>query len=153
LIIHIIVIGKTKDSHLRALQKKFLDRLRKYTRIDLIAIREIKPPGDPRALREEGKRILSRLQGGDFTVVLDSRGEELTSRGLSAFLQKHLLAGTKRMVFIIGGPEGLDEAVKGRADLVLSFSRLTFTHEMIRVLLLEQLYRSWTLLRGKQYHR
>jgi len=86
-------------------------------------------------------------------IVLDSRGEEFTSRQLSDFLQRHLLAGTKRMVFIIGGPEGLDEAVKGRADAVLSFSRFTFTHEMIRILLTEQLYRAWTLLRGEKYHK
>ncbi len=86
-------------------------------------------------------------------IVLDSRGKEFTSRRLSDFLQRHLLIGTKRMVFIIGGPEGLAEAVKERADLLLSFSRFTFTHEMIRILLTEQLYRSWTLLRGEKYHK
>jgi len=153
LIIRIIVIGKTKDSRLRALENDFLTRLRNYTRADLNVVRESKPPDKPGALRDEGVRILQKIQAGDFVVALDSRGEELTSRGLSGFLQKHLLSGTKRIVFIIGGPEGLGASVRGRADLVLSFSRFTLTHEMIRTLLLEQLYRAWTLLRGEKYHR
>lgn len=153
MIIHIIVIGKTKDARLRDLENDFLNRLQKYTRAGLSVIRESKSPDRPGALREEGTRILQTIQAGDFTVALDSRGEELTSRGLSGFLQKHLLTGTKRMVFVIGGPEGLDTSVTGRADLVLSFSRFTLTHEMIRVLLLEQLYRAWTMMRGEKYHR
>jgi len=153
LIVHLIVIGKTKNGHLGALEKDFTARLRNYTRVDLSIIREARPPDRPDALRDEGIRILKKIQAGDFVVALDSRGEELTSRALSDFLQKRLLAGTKRTVFIIGGPKGLDDSVKGRADLVLSFSRFTLTHEMIRTLLLEQLYRAWTLLRGEKYHR
>ncbi len=153
MIVHIIVIGKTKDAHLRALENDFLTRLRHYTRTDRSVIRESKPPDRPGALRDEAGRILDNIQAGDFAVVLDSRGDELTSQELSGFLERHQLAGTKRMCFIIGGPEGLDEAVMDRADVVLSFSRFTLTHEMIRVLLLEQLYRAWTLLRGEKYHR
>ena len=153
MILHIIVIGKTKDIRLRALEDDFLIRLQKYTRVDMSVIRESKPPGQPGALRDEAARIGKKIQAGDFVVALDSRGEELTSRELSGFLQKRLLAGAKRMVFAIGGPEGLDREVMDRADLVLSFSRFTLTHEMIRVLLLEQLYRAWTLLRGEKYHR
>jgi 23S rRNA (pseudouridine1915-N3)-methyltransferase len=152
LTLHIIVIGKTKDNHLRSLEKVFLQRLRRYTRVELTALREVKPPDRPGAREAESRDILRRLHGGDFVVVLDSRGEEMTSRGLSDFLERHHLAATKRMVFIIGGPEGLDPTVKDRADLVLSFSRFTLTHELIRVLLLEQLYRAWTLLRGGKYH-
>jgi len=153
LIIHIIVIGKTKDGHLQALENDFLNRLRKYTRVDLSVIRESKPPGRPGALEDEGARILQKIQAGDFAVALDSRGKELTSRGLSAFFHKHLLARTRKIIFVIGGPDGLDKAVIDRSNLVLSFSRFTLTHEMIRVLLLEQLYRAWTLLRGEKYHR
>jgi 23S rRNA (pseudouridine1915-N3)-methyltransferase len=153
LIVRIIVTGKTRDVHLHALENDFLARLRHYTRVDLIVVREPKPADRAGARRDEGTRLLQKIQTGDFVVALDSRGKELTSRGLSAFLQKHLLAGTKRMAFIIGGPEGLDSSVTGRADLVLSFSRFTLTHEMIRPLLLEQLYRAWTLLRGERYHR
>jgi 23S rRNA (pseudouridine1915-N3)-methyltransferase len=119
----------------------------------MTVIRESKPPGRADALGDQAARIGQKIQAGDFVVALDSRGEEMTSRELSGFLQKRLLAGNKRMVFVIGGPEGLGNTVTDRADLVLSFSRFTLTHEMIRVLLLEQLYRAWTLLRGEKYHR
>jgi 23S rRNA (pseudouridine1915-N3)-methyltransferase len=153
LIIHIIVIGKTKDARLRDLQRTYLDRLRKYTRTDFLTLREGKPSYRPDILRAEGERILRRLHSGDFVVVLDSRGKEFSSQRLSDFLQHHMVAGTKRVVFVVGGPQGLDMIVKERADLRLSFSRFTFTHEMIRVLLLEQLYRAWTLIRGEKYHK
>jgi 23S rRNA (pseudouridine1915-N3)-methyltransferase len=152
-IITIIVIGKTKENALASLQRSYLERLRNYTRVGLSVLRGINPSTGSRALPVEGERILEQLQRSDFVVALDSRGREYTSKGFSSFLHRHLVGGTKRMVFVAGGPYGLDASVVDRADLVLSFSRFTFTHEMIRVLLLEQLYRAWTLLRGEKYHK
>jgi len=156
LIIKIIVVGKTKETSLRSLERSYLERIARYTRVDLVTVRQEKSPRGctgSRTLKAEGKRILQELQKGDYLVVLDIAGQELTSRELARFLEQHLISAARRLVFVTGGPLGLDDAVKKRADLLLSFSKLTFTHEMIRVLLLEQLYRAWTLLRGEKYHK
>lgn len=154
--IKIVVVGKTKLAPLKSLEGSYLERLNRYAKVQLVAIRGqrvLKNHESSRALRDEGKRILREIERGDFCVVLDSQGKEMTSPELANFLKGHLLSGTGRVVFVTGGPLGLADAVKRRADHLLSFSRFTFTHEMIRVLLLEQLYRAWTLLRGEKYHK
>lgn len=154
--IKIIVVGKTKETSLRSLERSYLERIARHTRVDLVTIRQEKSPRGctgSRTLKAEGKRILRELHKGDYLVVLDIGGQELTSPELARSLEQHLISAARRLAFVTGGPLGLDDAVKKRADLLLSFSKLTFTHEMIRVLLLEQLYRAWTLLSGEKYHK
>lgn len=152
----IVVVGKTKEASFKSLESLYLKRISRYTKANLVAVRQEKLSKGQRAsaaLKVEAARIFQEIEGGDFCVVLDSRGREFTSRELANFLQQHLLSRRGRMVFVAGGPLGLADAVKKRADLLLSFSKFTFTHEMIRVLLLEQLYRFWTLMRGEKYHK
>jgi 23S rRNA (pseudouridine1915-N3)-methyltransferase len=154
--ITIVVVGRTKEPALAALQRDYLGRIARYTRIRLVAVREEKSSRSgrtPRALLAEGSRILANVAKGDFCVVLDGRGKELSSSQLADLFQDLLLSGKKRLIFVVGGPEGLDDTVRERADLILSFSKLTFTHEMMRVLLLEQLYRAWTIIRREKYHK
>ena len=96
--------------------------------------------------------MLKALQPWDYVTLLDERGRELASRELSAWVDARMIAGIKRLVLIIGGPYGFSADVYARADAKLSLSRLTFSHEMVRLFLVEQLYRAMTILRGEPYH-
>lgn len=156
MIIKIVVVGKTRDDSLRSLERSYLERLSRYTKVHRLVVREVKCPQDQkacRALQEEARAILRKIGTEDFCVVLDSQGKEMTSLELANFFQQHLLSAGRPLVFVIGGPLGLADEVRKRANLFLSFSRFTMTHEMIRVLLVEQIYRAWTLIRGEKYHK
>ncbi len=100
----------------------------------------------------EGEAILSTLMPGDYVVLLDERGDELTSRQFSTYMDKRMSTVARRMVFIVGGPYGFSQKVYDRADSKLSLSRMTFNHEMVRLFFVEQLYRAMTILRGEPYH-
>ena len=100
----------------------------------------------------EGSLILAELSSADHVVLLDERGDMLTSRGFSEFLQKTMASGKKRIVFVVGGPYGFSPEVYSRANARLSFSRMTFSHEMIRLFFTEQVYRAMTILKGEPYH-
>lgn len=101
---------------------------------------------------DEAKTILKTIKAGDFVVLLDERGRTLDTRGLATLLDKHLQAGTKRLVFVIGGAFGVDQSVADRADLTLQLSALTFPHMLVRLILAEQLYRAGSVLDGGKYH-
>ena len=96
--------------------------------------------------------ILSRLQPSDYVVLLDERGREYSSMEFAGFMEKQMVAGRRRVVFVVGGPYGFSEAVYRRADSKLSLSKMTFNHEMVRLFFTEQLYRAMTILRGEPYH-
>ena len=100
----------------------------------------------------EGELFLNTVQGGDFVVLLDERGREYTSREFSTFIQQKMNTVPRNLVFIIGGPYGFSKAVYDRADSLLSLSRMTFSHEMVRLFFVEQIYRAMTILRGEPYH-
>ena len=100
----------------------------------------------------EGEAILSTLMPGDYVVLLDERGDELTSRQFSTYMDKRMSTVARRMVCIVGGPYGFSQKVYDRADSKLSLSRMTFNHEMVRLFFVEQLYRAMTILRGEPYH-
>ena len=102
--------------------------------------------------QQEGKAILSALQPGDIVTLLDERGKELTSREFSGLIERRMIQGIKRLVFIIGGPYGFAKEVYDKADDKLSLSRMTFTHEMVRLFFTEQIYRAMTIMRGEPYH-
>jgi len=100
----------------------------------------------------EGAAILKFLKQDDYVVLLDERGKEIDSPGLAAILEKKLTSGTKRLVFVIGGAFGVSDAVTERADTVISLSKLVFPHMLVRLLLVEQLYRAWSIRTGGKYH-
>jgi len=111
-----------------------------------------KKPDLRRTIDVEGKRLIERIPAGAFVIALDEGGNGLDTLQLSELLQRHMIDGRNLWTLIIGGPYGLSEAVRRRADLVLSLSPLTLTHQMARLLLLEQLYRSCTIIRNEPYH-
>ena len=100
----------------------------------------------------EGEMVLASLQPGDFLVLLDERGKEFTSREFAAFIDKKMVTVAKRLIFLVGGPYGFSKAVYNRADDKISLSKMTFSHEMVRLFFTEQLYRAMTILRGEPYH-
>jgi 23S rRNA (pseudouridine1915-N3)-methyltransferase len=133
--------------------KRYQERVNKFGRVEILELRDRTDVGaESRAIIEkEGKDILSRTDG--FVVALDEGGEELDSSGLARFIEKHRVGGTKQITFVIGGHAGLSEEVKGRADYVLALSRMTLTHEFARALLLEQVYRAFTIIHDLPYQK
>ncbi|MHB8709257.1 MAG: 23S rRNA (pseudouridine(1915)-N(3))-methyltransferase RlmH, partial [Desulfuromonadales bacterium] len=106
----------------------------------------------PRAVNSEGDQLLARIPREAFVVVLDERGCGLTSAGLADLLEQHMVAGTGEWVLVIGGAHGLSEGIRQRANLLLSLSTMTLPHQIVRLLLLEQLYRGCTIIRNEPYH-
>ncbi len=153
--ITLITVGKTSTDYIQTGINEYCKRLKRYIPFSIKCLPDIKNARkltDIQQKEEEGKVILSELSSSDHVVLLDERGEMLTSREFSSFIQKGMLSGKKRMAFIIGGPYGFSKDVYARADAKLSFSRMTFSHEMIRLFFTEQVYRAMTILKGEPYH-
>ena len=153
--IGILTVGKTKDKEIGPLIERYLGKLRHYLKIEYVELPDVKEcrAGDPEAQKAaEGKLILGKTTPGDCVVLLDEKGKELTSRELSEFLTESFNRLQNTLWFVIGGPYGFSAEVYGRADRKLSLSRLTFTHEMARAILAEQIYRAMTIIRGEPYH-
>lgn len=142
-------VGKTRDKNWKALQDEYLKRLSHFVPCE---IKEAKDAAGPGRKETEGNRILESLNPKTFAVLLDVTGSRISSGELAERLKKWENRGIKEVSFVIGGAEGASAAVAERADDRLSLSFLTFTHEMARVVLLEQLYRAYTILRGFPYH-
>jgi 23S rRNA (pseudouridine1915-N3)-methyltransferase len=148
-------IGKTRSAPSRELIREYLERVRRFASVEVTELRDRSDAGTDRRriIEKEGEDILSRTASDPYLVALDERGRELDSKGLAALIRKHMLEGTKLMTFAIGGYGGLSEGVRERADLVLALSRMTLTHEMARVLLVEQVYRAFTIIQDLPYQK
>jgi 23S rRNA (pseudouridine1915-N3)-methyltransferase len=145
-----IWIGKTKDKNWKALQDEYLKRLSHFVKCE---VTQIKDSAKHETSEIEGKRILEILNPKTFAVVLDVSGKAMSSHQLSAEIERWQASGLKEITFIIGGFEGVSDAIRERADYLLSLSFLTFTHEMARVVLIEQLYRGYSILKGFPYQK
>ena len=143
-------IGKTKDKNWKALQEEYLKRLSHFVKCDVAEIRDSARHEGPEI---EGKRILEALNPKTFAVLLDVSGKAVSSHQLSAEIERWQNVGFREVTFIIGGFEGASKVIRERADFLLSLSFLTFTHEMARVVLLEQLYRAYSILKGFPYQK
>lgn len=139
-------VGKTKDKNWRALQEDYFARLSHFVRCEIV---ELKDAGK----EIEGKLILDKLNQSTFVCLLDVKGRSISSHDLAANLENWQNRGLKEVTFIIGGAEGVTSEVVERADNSLSLSFLTFTHEMARVVMLEQLYRAFTIIKGFPYQK
>lgn len=151
----IIAVGKTSTDYVARGVDEFLKRSNRYIGVELSVIPDIKASKaltEESQKQQEGKAILASLQPGDIVMLLDERGKELTSREFSAMIERRMVQGIKRLVFVIGGPYGFSKEVYDRADGKLSLSRMTFTHEMVRLFFTEQIYRAMTIMRGEPYH-
>ncbi len=153
--LRLLCIGKLSEPFLREGAAEYAGRLGRYLPLEVVELKEEGggKKADLRQIRErEGERLLARMSAQSFVVVLDEKGRSFSSEGLSELLGEKMLRGTAEVAFVIGGAYGLSDAVKARGDLLLSLSSLTFTHQMARLILLEQLYRGMTILRNEPYH-
>ena len=150
--LRIIWIGKTRDARLRALIDDYAERLGHFARCEVTELRDLGRT-DKAGIDKETKRISDGLRSGSVTVLLDPDGVEWTSQQLAAQVQGWEESGIKEVAFVIGGPNGVADDFKARVDKRWSLSRLTLTHEMARVLLLEQLYRAYTIIHGLPYQK
>jgi len=150
-----LTVGKTEDAYLREGIEKYVKRLKHYTKLEMVELAELK---NTKSLSEEQQKyreaelILKKISPTDHVVLLDENGTELTSKQFAGYINKRAVAGTTNMVFVVGGPYGFDEQVYMRANDKLSFSQMTFSHQMVRLFFTEQLYRAFTIIKGEPYH-
>lgn len=150
-----LVIGKTVDSHLQALIGDYQKRLGFYMPFDYICIPELKNTknlSEAEQKEKEGELLLKQLATSDYIVLLDEHGKEFRSVDFAKFIESKILASQKNLVFVVGGPYGFSESVYKRANEKLSLSKMTFSHQMVRLIFVEQLYRAMTILKGEPYH-
>ncbi len=151
--LRLIWVGKTRNEHLRALVGDYLKRLSRFARCEVVELRE-SAAADPRAvLEEEGKRILGSVASDALMVLLDVGGRQWDSPELAREVERWQEQAVKEAALVVGGHLGVSEEVRRRADVRWSLSRLTLTHEMARVVLVEQLYRAYTIMRGLPYQK
>ncbi|WP_340199121.1 23S rRNA (pseudouridine(1915)-N(3))-methyltransferase RlmH [Ascidiimonas sp. W6] len=153
--IKLIAIGKTDNSALANLINIYQKRLQFYIRFEIVLIPDIKKAkslSENQQKEKEGMLIISKITGSDFLLLLDEKGKQYSSIEFSNLLQKKMNSGIKQLVFVIGGPYGFSDAVYKRANGQLSLSKMTFSHQMIRLFFTEQLYRAFTILRNEPYH-
>lgn len=157
--IRIILVGKIREKYLRDGFEDYSMRIRPYGRVDLVEIKDepvqrTDSPGNVEsAVEAEGRRILASLRRGETLVALDRRGEMFSSEEFARWVGERAIYGQSRLAFAIGGPEGLSGPVFREAGLVLSLGPMTFPHQMVPLLLLEQIYRAFRIISGEPYHR
>jgi 23S rRNA (pseudouridine1915-N3)-methyltransferase len=153
--IKLLAIGKTDNKAIQTLIDDYSSRLGHYIRFELEVIPDLKQSkslSESLQKEKEGELILKKLSSSDELVLLDERGKTFSSLEFSDYLQKKMNSGLKQLVFVIGGPYGFSEAVYARANGKISLSKMTFSHQMIRPFVVEQLYRAMTILRNEPYH-
>lgn len=153
--IKLILIGKTDSPELNDLINLYSQRLKHYIKFELIIIpdlRNTKNLTEGEQKSKEGELILKQLDNSDQIILLDERGKQYSSIEFSDFLQKKMNSGIKNLVFVVGGPYGFSDTVYKRGNGKLSLSKMTFSHQMVRIFTVEQLYRAFTILRNEPYH-
>ena len=151
--VRFVWVGKTRNEHLRALVEDYLKRLKRFARCEVLEVRESAARTKDAGIEEEGRRILGGLHPDALLVLLDVEGREWGSRELAAQVERWQVGGTKEVAFVIGGHNGVSEEVRERAGVRWSLSKLTLTHEMARVVLVEQVYRAYTITHGLPYQK
>lgn len=153
--IKLLAIGKTDNKSLQTLIDDYTKRLSFYVKFDLEVIPDIKNVknlSESQQKEKEGELILSKLSATDQLILLDENGTTFSSVGFSDYLQKKMNAGIKTLVFVIGGPYGFSEEIYKKAQGKVSLSEMTFSHQMVRLFVIEQIYRGFTILRNEPYH-
>lgn len=151
----LLVIGKTDAAYIREGVAEYEKRLGRYISYEmkvLADVRNVRNMSEAVQKEKEGELLLGQLTGGDWIVLLDENGREFSSVGFSEFLGQKMLGSVKRLVFVIGGPFGFSDAVYRRANERISLSKMTFSHQMVRMIFVEQLYRAMTIMKGEPYH-
>lgn len=153
--IELLTVGKTTIRFVIDGIEEYTRRLKHYIPYTIRTIPDIKNTSkmdQAKQKEEEGKKILEAVSNSDYVVLLDERGKQYGSVEFSAFIEKQIVAGRRKVIFVVGGPYGFSKAVYDRADSLLSLSKMTFNHEMVRLFFTEQIYRAMTIMRGEPYH-
>ncbi len=153
--IELIVVGKTDQKEVEALVEMYAKRINRYCKFSITTladVRNTKNMAPSRQKQLEGEAILRLVGEGDCLTLMDERGAQYTSMEYAQWLQKRMLSGVKRLVLVIGGPSGFSEEVYKRADQKISLSKMTFSHQIVRAIFTEQLYRAFTILHNEPYH-
>ena len=153
--VRLIVVGKTVKKYLIEGEEEYHKRLKHYIRFEEVVIPELKKAknlSESEIKEKEGELILSKVETADYLVLLDEKGKEFNSVGYSQFLQKQLNSGVKRVTFVVGGAYGFSETVYSRSNQKIALSKMTFSHQMVRLIFKEQLYRGFTILKNEPYH-
>ncbi len=151
----LILVGKTQEKNLISLTQDYLERLSHYLSLEVIVLSELrgtKSLSQDQQKQKEAQAILKVLSASDHVILLDERGDEMTSMEFAQFMKKKMNTIAGRLVFIIGGPYGFDGSVYDRSNGKMSLSRMTFSHQMVRLIFIEQLYRAMSILGGSPYH-
>ncbi|WP_072990998.1 23S rRNA (pseudouridine(1915)-N(3))-methyltransferase RlmH [Pseudozobellia thermophila] len=153
--IKLLAIGKTDSKPLQLLISEYENRLKHYIRFSMEVIPDIKNAknlSEAQQKEKEGEMILKKLAPTDILILLDENGKQYTSVDFSNYLQKKMNSGIKQLVFVIGGPYGFSDAVYQKAQGKISLSKMTFSHQMVRLFFVEQVYRAFTILKNEPYH-
>ena len=151
----LLVVGKTTTGYVRQGIEDYVSRLGHYVKFELRALDDVRGTRGMTAAQQcaaEGRSIVACLERSDHVVLLDEYGRQPTSMEMAGWLQRRMASGVKRVVFIVGGPYGFSDEVRGRANEQISLSRMTFPHELVRLIFVEQLYRAFTILHHEKYH-
>lgn len=157
--ITVVCVGKVKEGFYRDALAEYGKRLGKYCRLEIIEVSDEKTPDGAGSLLEEqikereGRRILEKLREDAFVCTLEIGGKKLSSEGFARWMENLTVGGTSHVTFVIGGSLGLHESVSRRSDFSLSFSDMTFPHQLMRVILTEQVYRAFRIIHGEPYHK
>ncbi|AYU54117.1 23S rRNA (pseudouridine(1915)-N(3))-methyltransferase RlmH [Staphylococcus debuckii] len=157
--ITVLAVGKLKEKYWKQAIAEYQKRLGAYTKIEVIEVPDEKAPENmshkevEQVKQKEGQRLLAKIKPQSTVITLEIKGNMLTSEGLAKNLQQRMVQGQSDFTFVIGGSNGLHQDVLDRSNYALSFSKMTFPHQMMRVILLEQVYRAFKIMRGEAYHK
>ncbi|MCR5610306.1 MAG: 23S rRNA (pseudouridine(1915)-N(3))-methyltransferase RlmH [Clostridiales bacterium] len=157
--IRVIAVGRLKEKFYTDAVNEFSKRLSRFAEVEIVEVADDRVPNDPspaeieKVKEAECERIASKLNKDDFVIALDPRGKQFSSEELAGTLSELMLNGRSRIAFVIGGSHGLTDGIRKNADLTLSFSKMTFSHQVFRVMLMEQIYRAFKILSGEPYHK
>lgn len=151
--ISVWTIGKTQEKYLEEGIRIFVKRLDNYTRLEWLDFKDVKSFSSPEdCKKKESELVISKLKSEDFFIILDENGKQFSSTSFADYLQQCFNKSMKHIVFFIGGAYGIHESLKERANFQLSLSKMTFSHQMVRLFFAEQLYRAFTILQNEKYH-
>ncbi|MRR19046.1 23S rRNA (pseudouridine(1915)-N(3))-methyltransferase RlmH [bacterium] len=151
----LLLTGKTDKTWIREGVAEYEKRISKYTRFEIITLPDVRNPGNrsaERVMAKEAEKMLSVFRSDDLVVLLDEQGKGYTTVEMASWLRSAMLLPKKRIVFVVGGPWGFDPSVRARADHIISLSKLTFSHQVVRLLFAEQIYRVLSVIAGDPYH-
>ena len=153
--ITLLVIGKTEADYLKRGIEEYLKRLKHYIPFELLvipALKNTKNLSEVQQKQKEGELILSQIKQGDNLILLDENGKQYSSVKFANYIEKFMIAGTRNIVFVVGGPYGFSDDVYQKSNGKISLSSMTFSHQMVRLIFVEQIYRAMTILKGEPYH-